>query len=411
MGRQSLFFLQTMDEHGHVQERIAPGLSKASLYHDITTQGMMVLKLKSLDPSRSIFQRMRERLLKKHALMSKAMWGEFFLKLAILLDAGCPLLTALESLRNDESDTSTRLFLHILMYRLSQGEHFTEILTRYTDVLDPPLILMLRMGLKTGAFSKALRTVHEHIRSDLERSAQLSKALIYPLILCGMSMVLMVGFTHFLLPTMVSFLQDMGVRDMSFSTRSLLLTARMMDRYGVGLIMGLGGLCVILGVMYRTPKMGQVIQRYLLKVPFVGECLRIHWTRGWLRTFGMLYQSGIDFQTSLNEAEKSLHSTYVMHCVGAMRTQALQGVSLCEAMRHTGLFSHFTTSLCQVGLQSGKLGDHMMEAYRIEHAALNERLNTCIRLLEPGLIVVMGLLIVWIASAVIVPLYTHLNVV
>ena len=405
----SLFHIKTLDASGQLHERIDMYTSPLELAHSVDDMGHTLLKVHDLSTHTSPLARIFKRSLYNFGRISAPHISTFFLRLSILLAAGRPLLLALNDTRLSENHSPLRVLIHIMMERLKNGEDFVDILESYPHMIARPMLLILRAGMATGCLEKSLNVVHAHMNDTINMRKKLYQALIYPLFLALMSLVLIIGFTQFLLPHLTDFLHNMGVRELPLASRILIKCAHFIEHYGVIVGGVFGGIMTLLIVFAYHPLGQSILMQFLMQLPGVGPCVRITWSAPWLWTLGILYEAGIDFKTSLTEAQKTARNTYTRSRFNDLTRRVLNGTPLEEAMRGTGIFSYFTTSLCGVGLNSGQLSHYILQAYTLEKEQLDHTLNRLVRVIEPIFIVIMGGLVLWMVLAVIVPLYTHID--
>lgn len=401
-----LFYTKILDESGHIHERIEQGESLSYLTQVLKTQGHTILKIEPISSKSSRFITLRKRNVTTLKLDVLSM---FFFRLSVLLNAERPLLNALTDLERDEHQTQLSFFIKTLIMRLKEGDDFITVLAAYPSIITQPMLLILRAGMQAGHLARALHTVHAHIEDQLEIRKKLSKALIYPIMLSVMMVIICVGFMQLILPTLITFLNNMGVHNLPLASRILIKCSHFFNHYGVALLSIILGFLIIMMMVWRIPYVQHRLARLYLRIPLVKYYVRTIWTLPWLGTLGLLYDAGLNFKVSLEEAMRAHNHPYTRYVFSNLTLRVLNGTPLDDAMRDTGLFSYFIIALCSVGLNSGNLGQHVLKGYTLEKKQLDDLTQRLVRILEPACVILIGGFMLWLVLAVIVPLYAHLD--
>jgi type II secretory pathway component PulF len=248
------------------------------------------------------------------------------------------------------------------------------------------------------------------LQQKIEYQERFKKIALYPAFLLITMVVMFVGFSQFLLPEVVRYMEDMGVKELPLASRLLMFTRDFFEQYGF-ILLGFMGFIALLFIGFMShARIQHYLTPFVRKIPGLGRFYTRISILPWLCTVGELYGVGMDFKSSLEEGGKSIKNPYFRSKIKTMNAALLNGAPLAISMRESTLFPSFAIALCDLGMKSGNLSPFFLKAYQFEQDALHASITKSLSVLEPLLIILMGGLLLWLVMAVILPLYRNLNV-
>lgn len=335
--------------------------------------------------------------------------AEFFLKLHVLMDAGQPLLQAIDDIKASKIHPKLSYVLSMISFSLKQGMNFTSCLEKFPKLFDTIVVDLVDTGMSTGKLIYSLKRIEVYLNDIIDHKQMLRKSLTYPLFLGITLLFLFVLFSQFLIPQLISYLHDMGIKELPLASRSLIwFSSNMAIINCISLLLGVL-ILFIFSSWHFSHKCKALLTIFLMKLPLVGS----NYTRFsmilWLQAMGELYGVGIDLKNCLTKANKTVRNPLFQSRFHEMEEKILWGKSLSDGMQETQLLSPFVTALCDLGLKSGTLSKRFLQAYHFEKDELRNTTNYFLKVLEPMLITLMGSFLLWIVMGIILPLYDHLN--
>ncbi|MFD2645610.1 type II secretion system F family protein [Pseudomonas japonica] len=386
------FHLKAVGKAGVVSLTIeAPGDGEARRI--VEDQGLRVLSLRAERHWRALRPRPRE-------TFNLVLFSQ---ELTTLLNAGLPLIDALESLAEKEQASQARKTLDGLVRLLYEGKSFSQALAQLAPVFPPLYIALVQSSEKTGAVGEALgRYVSYRQRMDEVRQKIVS-ASIYPVLLLVVGSGVVLFLMGYVVPRFSLVFEGLG-NDLPWLSRMLMnggmfLHARQGELFAL-LVAGLGGLAVL----QRRPAFRRAIGRLVEKLPAVHQRLVMYELARFYRSLGILLQGGIPLVTAMGMVRGLLGGASRLRLDQACE-RVREGQSLSAALERNQLVTPVSLRLLRAGEQSGNLGQMMERSADFYDEEISRWIEWFVRLFEPLLMTFIGLLIGVIVILMYIPIF------
>lgn len=327
----------------------------------------------------------------------------FSQELLALLNAGLPLVEAVETLAEKEHRSETRRVIQHLIEQLFQGKTLSQALAQHPAAFPPLYVATVRAAERTGDLPEALsRYIGYQTQLDAVRKKLIS-ASIYPLLLLGVGGLVTLFLLGYVVPKFSGIFADMG-GDIPLLSRLLIGWGVFMEAHAVP--MGLGFLALLALAVYalRQPEAKRWIGRQLWRVPAVGERLRVYQLARFYRTLGMLLNGGIPVVTALGMVEGLLHPT-LRGPMARATVDIREGKSISVAMETHGLTTPVALRMLRVGERTGRMGEMMERIAGFYDEEMARWVDWFTRLFEPLLMALIGLVIGVIVVLMYMPIF------
>lgn len=332
-----------------------------------------------------------------------------FRGLAALLRAGIPLTTSLDGLIQQTKSSWLRQVLGDVARRVQGGASFSEALSYHPQVFSELFVSMIRVGEVAGILDQVLDRLAQLGTQELETRSRISAALVYPAVLISFALLVVGGLLIGVLPRFVSVFQATKV-SLPWPTK-LLLGISWMVRHGWWLLLiAAAWLAWSAGRYYRTPSGRWRIDSRLLKLPGIGELYRKILIARLVRTLGAMLRTGVPLLEALAAVEKIVENVVFVRVVQQTRAAVTEGKTLSEAWTPTGLFPPLVLQLVSVGERSGQLDAMLTEVATFYDPEIDVTVRNLTVLLEPVLLLVMGLVVGFIALSILLPIFQLIHV-
>ena len=327
----------------------------------------------------------------------------FTQQLVSLLDAGLSLVEALEALAERAGTLGTHSVLDRVLTRLYEGQTLAAALAEHPRTFPPLYIASVQASERTGALREALTRFIAYQQQADALKKTLVNACIYPAVLLGAGLLVMLFLMGYVVPRFSSIYEDVGA-DLPFASRVLLQWGQLMDAHAglvaVALIGSLGGAIYGLTRPEALARMGEWVTR----IPAVGRQLHLYQLARLYRTAGMLLRGGMPAVTALQMSAGLLRAS--ARPAFAAATQAVrEGRSLAQAMESNGLTTPVAARMLRVGERSGNMGEMMERIASFCDEELARWVAVMTRLIEPLLMSVIGLIIGVIVVLMYFPIF------
>lgn len=385
------FRIKALDAGSSLVSCVIDAVDEADARRQLALKDLRVI---SLEPAR----RLRRLLQSPHLQLAV-----FSQQLVSLLEAGLSLVEALEALAQKESSSSTKHILDRILARLYEGQTLAAAIAEHPATFPDLYVASVRASEKTGALREALtRYIAYQQQADSLRKT-LVNACIYPAVLLAAGLLVTLFLMGYVVPRFSSIYEDVGT-DLPFASRLLLQWGQLIDAHA-GLV-AVGALAAIAGAIYgvRRPAARAAMSEWLARIPSVGRQLHVYQLARLYRTVGMLVRGGMPAVPALRMSGGVVFAG--SRAAYAAATQAVvEGQSLAEAMERNGLTTPVAARMLRVGERSGNMGEMMERIADFCDEELARWVAVMTRLIEPVLMIVIGLIIGVIVVLMYFPIF------
>lgn len=388
-----------VDEDRKVKGRIE-GFSAVGVTSDLLGRGLRNVKVRERRRIRDI--EITATKVKPLSLMQLSR------QLAAFVRAGVTLLDALDAIRDDISDKALRTVVAGIADSLRRGDTLSAAADRYEKVLPPFYTGILRTAEVTGRLDEVLDLLASYLERDLEAKRKLRSALSYPAVILVMSIVTVVVLTGFVLPRFTTFFEAFDA-ELPLPTRMLLWVSGFFGQWWPVIGAAIGGGVVASVVALRTGGGKLARDRLLLRLPVVGDVVRHAVYERFCRLFGSMVKAGVPVAYALEVTAYGTHNGVYQRTLGTMRQALLEGEGIAVPLARSGLFPAGLTQMMRVGESTGTLDDQLDVMARFYASELEHKLKRLTTLFEPAVIVLMGLIVGFVAIALVSAMYGVYN--
>jgi general secretion pathway protein F len=327
----------------------------------------------------------------------------FSQQLVSLLDAGLSLVEALEALAQKEANAATKRTLDRILARLYEGQTLAAAIAEHPASFPDLYVASVRASEKTGALREALtRYIAYQEQADKLRKT-LVNACIYPAVLLVAGLLVTLFLMGYVVPRFSSIYEDVGT-DLPFASRLLLEWGQLIDAHAA-LVTTLA-LAALGGAIYGVgrPAVRIAVGAWLARIPAIGRQLHVYQLARLYRTVGMLLRGGMPAMPALRMSSGVVFAA--SRPAYAAATQAVgEGQSIAESMERNGLTTPVAARMLRVGERSGNMGEMMERIADFCDEELARWVAIATRLIEPILMIFIGLLIGVIVVLMYFPIF------
>lgn len=368
---------------------------------ELKKQGLTIISLKEISKEKvslRIFQPRAGQKVKADQL------AVFTRQLATMINAGIPLVEALEVLQEQAESESFRLTLKEIVQKVRGGTDLSAALADYPKIFSRIYVSMVRAGEAGGQLDVILNRLAEYIEKARALKRDITSAMVYPVISLSLIIIIVTGLMIFIVPKFEKIFEALGGQ-LPLPTRILLKISALMQSYWY---LGLGGvIALIVGIsIFRRIPTGEYALHWLyLRLPIIGDLFQKVAISRFCRTLGTLIQSGVPILGALEIVATTAGNRIIENAINESRENVRKGETLSEPLSRSGIFPPMVTRMISVGEKSGALEsllEKISEFYDQEVKAAVESLTSMI---EPMMIGVMGILVGGIVLAIFLPIF------
>ncbi|HEY3321445.1 MAG TPA: type II secretion system F family protein [Planctomycetota bacterium] len=325
--------------------------------------------------------------------VSQKQLTEFTRELATLLEAGLPLVRSLDILHAQLKNGMLKNVVGLVKEDVESGCAFSESLARHPAAFDKLYVNMIRAGEAGGVLDEILSRLADYREKSQRLQQRIIGALIYPTAVITIAGGILAGIMIFIIPRFEAMFKEMGMGDLPPLTQALMMTANAFVDYWYALVM-LPPL-VWMGTRFlgQTPAGRMLIDRVKLKVPVFGLIISKSCVSRFCRMLGTLVQSGVPILEALSIIKNATGNAVVAGAVESVHSSIKEGDTIAEPLRHSGVFDPLVVNMVNVGEETGELDRMLMKVADTYDYQVDTLVGAMMSLLEPFLIVSMGVIV------------------
>ena len=383
---------------GEIVEGVYSAESEAQLRNRFDESGFYVLSLrkKGVFGSLKISGPKAKRLNFREFLV-------FNQELATLLSAGMPLVQSLDIVRTRIENPLLKSVLDATYERVRSGTALSEAFAAHGTLIPGVYIASLTAGERSGSLEEVIRRYVAYSRLIDSVRRKTVSALIYPSILLGLSCVVVGIIVLRVVPEFSGFYQGMGA-ELPMATRFILAISDFLQQNLFLLGSALAATTLSVVVWLKQKGRRGTLDRYLLDIPGIGSIAQKFGTAQLARTLSTLLRGGIPLASALDVAANSMGNRYFSQQLEGVTREVLEGKSLSASMAERGIFPAVAIKMIEVGESTGALREMLTSTAEFFEEEIETSLSRFVTVVEPVLLVIMGLIIAILLLSLYVPL-------
>jgi type IV pilus assembly protein PilC len=328
----------------------------------------------------------------------------FSRQLAVFIKAGIPIVDALDAIHEEMGNKFFRGIVEQVVEQLRQGSTFADGMATYEDAFPSYYLGILRSAELTGQLDTVLVQLSEYIERDVEAKRKVTSALAYPLVVFALSIVVVIVLVSFVLPKFEAFFLDLDA-ELPLPTRLLLGISAFLITNWVVLVAVAVGLLVALLAAGRTERGRAARDGLLLRVPVIGDLLQHVVLERFCRILSAMMKAGVPLPDALRVTSEATSNAVYRRELGVAREAMLRGEGLATPLVETGLFPPSAKQMFRVGENTGTLDEQLETAATYFERELDHKIKRFTTLFEPAVLLFVGLVVGFVAVAVISAMY------
>lgn len=325
-------------------------------------------------------------------------------QLAGLLDAGLSIDDALAVLADQTESRREKTLLGVIRQDIASGLSLSSCLARHERVFPPFYRALVRAGEESGKLPGVLQRLADYLERREELKSRLSMAFIYPAIVIFVAIAVITGMLTWVVPQMVQVFQG-AKQVLPLPTRILLATSHFLGNWGIWLIaLAVIGIIVFLRAM-KNEQFRFRVHEHRLRLLWFGKLERSAETVRFASTLSILVGSGVPVLTALSAASGVMMNLPLKAAAEQAARQVREGVTLARALAAAKSFPPILVHLVASGEATGRLDTMLDRAAAEQSAGLARRVETFSQLLGPGVVLVMGGVVLFIVLAILLPVF------
>ncbi|HSX14862.1 MAG TPA: type II secretion system F family protein [Candidatus Saccharimonadales bacterium] len=383
---------------GSMQQGTLTATDRAAALASLSQQNLVPVLVKEQKEGGGfgLFKKGRKVKLKDKVIFSR--------QLATMVNAGVPIVKALTIL-SEEASESKRLqeALRDATKRVESGGTLADALAQHPDVFSYVYINMVRAGETGGILDEVLERLATQQEKDAEIVGKVRGAMIYPGVISTVAVFAFFFLMTVIVPKLSVIFKDLGGQ-LPIYTRILLGISNFMTHFWYILIIIMVAIVVTFIRFHATARGKRIVDRVLTKAPIVGPIIiKVNVAR-FARTFGSLLSSGINVMEALTATKSALKNSLFSDALDEMARAIRNGKSISEPLKNSELFPPIVAQMTLVGEETGKLDEILVKVADFYEREVDTVISSIASIIEPVLIIALGVMIGFIVLSVFGPI-------
>ncbi|MEX0616343.1 MAG: type II secretion system F family protein [Candidatus Woykebacteria bacterium] len=324
--------------------------------------------------------------------------------LGIMLGAGIPILDAFESIENDSDNLKTKGVVRSVRDSIQKGHNLAESFSQFPNIFDDIFVNTVKAGEESGGLDKVLKQLSDNMKQEEELKNDIKQAAFYPAIVLGVLFFVMAVLFGFVVPRVAEIFEKLTIPK-PLPTRILLSTALFVNKYYI--FVGIFILIAAIGtiILLSNKEVRKKLLTASFHIPVFGSVLRYLDLSRLSSTLSLLLSAGIPIIKAVEASSTVVLNKRTKRELEEVTHKLTEGKGLAEGMREFKTFPTLMTRIISTGEKTGQLDEVLAGVALHYHDKLSREVKTLSTVIEPALIIVIGIIVGSVILAVISPIY------
>lgn len=329
----------------------------------------------------------------------------FTRQLSTLLEAGLPLLRALEVLIRQERQQRFSEVLEKVADQVRSGGNFSEALAQHPKVFNRLYVNMVRAGEASGNLGEVLEGLAKFMEKAVRTANKVKSAMVYPAVVISVATLIVLGLMVFVIPIFEGIFDEiLDGAPLPIPTQVIVGLSNLLQDRWIFLLVGIIGLVVALRFFKKTEVGGRLFDQFSLLIPFFSNLVKKSSVARFARTFGTLLDSGVPILEALQISKHIVSNRLYGEAIQRIHDSVRDGESLSEPMSRETVYPELMTSMVEVGEETGALSEMLLRISDNYDEDVDNAVAGITSIIEPVMIVLLAVTIGFIVIALFLPI-------
>ncbi|MFA5129402.1 MAG: type II secretion system F family protein [Patescibacteria group bacterium] len=392
------FKYRVRTEDGHIQAGIVDAPTTNDATEALTERGYEVLLLEpyTLGHTKSRFSFFNRIKSKDIVVMSRT--------LSVMMSASVPLVESLKNIAAQTVQPVMRQIMADVAAEVESGSRLSDAFERYSKVFGPFFINMIRSGETSGQLEVVLEYLADQQEKDYDLGNRIRGAFIYPGFILGAMLVVGFLMMTFVVPSLVAVLEEANA-ELPITTKLLIAVSGFFQSYWIGMIVAIIAFIIGMRFFIETPRGKYLWDRFKLNIPIFGKLLSNVYVVRFTRSLATLIQGGVDQVTALEIVSGIVGNTVWKEMIFETIKEVNEGNSITTAFARSRHVPPMMNQMLAVGEETGKLQEVLRRVADFFKREVDNVVGNLVTLIEPVVMILLGLAVGVMVSAILLPMY------
>ena len=329
----------------------------------------------------------------------------FARQIAVMMAAGVPMVQGFDIIAGGQTNVRMKNMLVDIKTNIEGGSTLAEALGKYPVQFDELFCNLVRAGESAGVLDTVLDTVATYKENIEALKGKIKKAMFYPAIVFAVAILVSAILLIFVVPQFESVFKGFGAQLPAFTQVIVNMSRFLVGNWIFMLLCTIGVIAGLIFAYKRSPRFAHFMARAVLRLPVVGQILHQSAIARFARTLGVTFAAGVPLVEALDSVAGATGSPIYNDAVKRIREDVAVGHQLQLSMRQVGLFPNMVVQMVAIGEESGALDKMLFKIAEFYEQEVNNAVDALASLLEPFIMVIIGVLVGSMVVGMYLPIF------
>src|SRR4249919_676617 len=335
----------------------------------------------------------------------------FSRQIATMLKSGVPIVTSMEIIAGGQKNPKMRDLVNSIRTDIESGSSFSESLSKHPVQFDELFRNLVRAGESAGVLDTVLDTVATYKENIEALKGKIKKAMFYPAMVVAVALLVSAILLVWVVPQFKDVFANFGAELPAFTLAVINLSEFMVKWWWLIFLVIGGSIVGFIALKKRSEAVAHGLDRLVLKLPVIGKIMNEAALARFSRTLAVTFAAGVPLVEALDTVAGACGNTVYEKAVRRMRDDVSVGYQVNVAMKQTGMFPHMVTQMTAIGEEAGALDTMLYKVAEFYEAEVNNAVDALASLLEPIIVVMLGVIVGSMVIAMYLPIFKLASVV
>lgn len=398
------YFYQARSKDGKIETGTVEASSEEAAALLLQKYGIYVTSLKEKTSKVLFFKKLW--FLEK---VSKKDLAIFSRQLAVMLQSRVSVTQSLNSLANQIKKQSFKSKIIKISQLVEEGTPLSGAFSEFPDIFSVFYINLIKTGEASGEISKSLYYLSNHLEREYDIASQIKGAMIYPIFVIGVLVVVILIVMFVVMPKLVDLLKETTANPPIFTLMMISFYSFLMH-WGWILMLGFIALIIFIFYYFKTKEGKKNYDQIALRIPAIGSFLKKIFLIRFAENISTLIEAGVSINSALKITKETVDNFVYKEIISETEKRVSEGEKMSSVLiRYPNYIPPFVVQMVQVGEEIGRLDKNLMEIVNFYQKEVKRSVDIFTAMLEPILIIFLGIVIAFLAVSVLSPLYGTLG--
>jgi type IV pilus assembly protein PilC len=400
------FTYTTINKKGERESGTSNAKDKFELAHKLKLKGLVLVDVVDFNNNGDFNMSKINAILSRVKMQDKIVFAH---NLGVMIKAGLSLSRSIAILGKQTKNEKFKNAIQSLGNEIKNGSSLNMAMRKFPKIFSNLFVAMVRAGEESGSLSETLEVVGEQMNKSYQIKKKIKGAMIYPSIVITAMIIVGILMLIFVVPTLTSTFKDLGV-DLPISTQIVVLVSDFLSGHTIASL-----LTIILSIVFakwisKTKKGSRAIDFLIIRIPIVGELIKKTNSARTARTLSSLLSSGVDIIKALEITKEVIQNSYYKEVLEDAKNKIQKGKPLSASFSsNVDLYPILVGEMIEVGEETGRLTDMLIQVAEFYEDEVDSATKNMSTIIEPFLMVVVGVVVGFFAISMITPTYSLLD--